>query len=355
MRRLLIALFAGVIGAAFSAPAAAVASPIPSTGYAVTLWASGNCSSGDASPSCYYNPDSITHDASHVFVGYQNFAAADGSNGNSEVVEYANTPTTPAVVALFTVPGKNDGLRVNPANGDVWALSNEDANPILTILHPGTPVGSPTTYHLPAVTAFAGGYDDIAFTPTGTFISASNPAGNHQGTNNYRSIVRIQFNGNGDPVLAPILGGSPTGTDRATGATVRVNLTDPDSLSVDAAGDLVLNDQWDSTLVFVANPGTDNQSVSFSFLTSGPPIVDETTWAASSTGHFLVADHSKPGAIFSLTRTGGFAVGQSYTTVSNDNPAAPAARTVSLLNPTTGAVNPIPTGFSSPKGLEFIS
>jgi hypothetical protein len=107
--------------------------------------------------------------------------------------------------------------------------------------------------------------------------------------------------------------------------------------------------------VFVANPGTDIQSVTFSFLKPGLPIVDEATWATSSTGHFLVADHSKPGAIFSLTRAGGFAVGQGYTTVSNDNPTAPAARSVSVLDPTTGAVDRIATGFSSPQGLEFIS
>lgn len=309
-----------------------------------------DCSAG-ASPSCYYNPDSITHDGSNIFVGYENDGAADGSSGSSEVVQYngAGKPIT-----FFRLPGKNDGLRVNPATGDVWALSNEDANPILTILHPGTPGGTPSSYQLDTNTKFAGGYDDIAFTPSGTFISASNQTGNHQGTNNYRSIVAVHFNGNGEPVLTPILEGSPTGRDRATGALVKVNLTDPDSLSVDTAGDLVLNDQGDSTLVFVANPGTASQSVSFSFLQPGQPIVDEASWASSAGGHFLVANHSRPGQIYTLTRSGGFARGQAYVTVQHDNPAAPAAGSVSTLDSGTGAVAPIVTGFSGPKGLEFI-
>lgn len=354
MRKTLIALMAALLGAAAAAPVSAA--PAPGAGYGIALWASGSmtdCSNGQASPTCYYNPDSITHLGGEVFVGYQNNGAADGTTGSSEVVQYTGAATgTP--VAYFHLPGKNDGLRVDPATGYVWALSNEDANPILTILHPGTPAGTPSTYHLDTETKFAGGYDDIAFTPSGTFISASNPGGNQQGSNNYRAIVAIHFNGSGEPALTPILEGSPTGTDRATGAQVKVNLTDPDSLSVDTAGDLVLNDQGDSTLVFVTNPGTANQSVSFSFLQPGSPIVDESTWAASANGHFLVANHNQPGQVYSLTRAGGFVASQAYTTVSNDKPTAPAARSISTLDSHTGAVTPVVTGFSSPKGLEFI-
>lgn len=346
---------------AASAPGLAAASgPTAAAGYTLAPWASGvttGCaaSAGNGSPTCYYNPDSITHDAAHVFVGYQNAAAADGSSGSSEVVQYANVGSAPAVQAQYHVPGKNDGLRVDPATGYVWALSNEDANPILTILHPGTPGGTPSTYPLPTESRFSGGYDDIAFLPQGTFLSASNPAGNRQGMNNYRSVVSVHFNGAGDPVLTPVLTGTVTGTDRSTGRPVTVNLTDPDSLSVSSAGELVLNDQGDSTLVFVANPGTAQQAVSVLFLqpSAAAPVVDETTWARAG-GHFLVANHGNPGAVYRLDRTGGFAAGSAYTTVSNDNPAAATARTVSLLDTTTGATTPVVTGLSSPKGLEFI-
>jgi len=42
-------------------------------------------------------------------------------------------------------------------------------------------------------------------------------------------------------------------------------------------------------------------------------------------------------------------------TVQHDNPTAPSAGSVSTLDSHTGAVTPIVTGFSGPKGLEFIT
>ena len=350
-------------GAAPVAAAATHSTPTPGPGYTLTPWATGRtsgctASSNNGSPTCYYNPDSVTHDASYVFVGYQNSAAADGSSGSSEVVQYPNTAAGTAPVAYYHVPGKNDGLRVDPATGDVWALSNEDANPILTIIHPTTMGGTSTTYRLPPpakLPGFAGGYDDIAFTAGRTFFSASNPALDAQGNNNFPAIVRAQVNGS-SVALTPVLTGRPIGKQRATGQTVAVNLTDPDSLGVTPDGSLVLNDQADSILVFVGHPGTTRQAISFTFLqpSGNAPIVDETTWARASSGHFLVVDHTTPGVVYLLTRTGGFVPNTAYTTVSTDNPIASQAASVSVLNPVTGRVAPVVTGLTSPKGLDFI-
>jgi hypothetical protein len=60
----------------------------------------------------YTNPDSIAIDANNVFIGFQNVTAKDGSdNKTSTIVQYT---LAGRVVTKFTVPGHNDGLRVDP-------------------------------------------------------------------------------------------------------------------------------------------------------------------------------------------------------------------------------------------------
>ncbi len=105
-----------------------LAVPVPTPGYTVTLFASGVAG-------VYVAPDSLTTDGSFVYAGYQNSAAADGSSGNSVVVQYT---LGGAALRQFPVNGKCDGLRIDPSTGLLWALSNEDANPRLTIIDPRT-------------------------------------------------------------------------------------------------------------------------------------------------------------------------------------------------------------------------
>ena len=366
MSRLLATACAALGAVLIAAQSGATASAAPSgPGYTVTAFATGNiagCTSGgDASSTCYYNADSLTEDANHVYVGYQNNGAATGASGSSIVAEYASTGGAP--IAFFgPYPGKTDGLRVDPATGDLWVLNNEDANPMLRIV---SSTGT-ATYALPTFTPHSGGYDDVAFTGVGTFLSASNPGANKNGTNTYRTLVRISFDGAGNSVINPVLAGQFVATDRSTDANVKVTITDPDSLSIDPAGDVVLNGQGDSTLVFLpaANARAGQPSVLFLQpaptvncgnppappATSCPPIVDETTWATSPGGHFLVADHAKPGGVYSVN--GPFIAGAAYTTVSSDNPTL--ANSLSHLDTTTGVITPVVTGFSGPKGLVFV-
>ena len=171
-------------------------------------------------------------------------------------------------------------------------------------------------------------------------------------------------------VLTPILPGQVNATDRATGAQVTVNITDPDSLAlVLNTSTFVLNDQGDSTLLFVHKPGSGAPYVSALFLKPAPttacgnppalpavqcpPIVDETTWVTSTGGHFLVADHAKPGAIYSVTKVGGFVPGSVYATVSSDNPTL--ANTLGILDLSTGMITSVVTGFRGPKALIYLS
>jgi hypothetical protein len=376
MRRCNFKTILGALGlaAAVALPVtlSATAAPTPQGAYAISLFAADNisgCSTAinDASATCYYNADSLTNDASFVYVGYQNNGAADGSSGHGIVAGYARAGGAP--LAFFgPFAGKIDGLRINPFTGQLWALDNEDGNTVLRIIDPST--GAIVLRSaLTANTPFGGGYDDLAFTPGATFMSASNPGLTKNGTNNYRAVVRVDLV-NGAVVLNPALPGQVVATDRSTGAPVKVTITDPDSLSLIPGTDTyVLDGQGDSTLLFVEKIGGGDQHVSALFLQPAPstncglppappavpcpPIVDETTWATTSGGHFLVADHHKPGAIYLVTRAGGFAPGTAYTTVSSDNPTL--KNTLATLDTTSGLITPVVTGFSSPKGLIYLT
>lgn len=151
--------WASSLARATSTPAASIAA-LP--GYSVSVFARGTAR--------YFNPDSLENDGKHIWVGYQNGADPTGANHKpSTVVEYTMSG---GVVKTYPVLEHCDGLRVDPATGMVWATSNEDANPILTIINPQT--GTSTVYHL-GKTPHGGGYDDLAFVKGVAFISASNP------------------------------------------------------------------------------------------------------------------------------------------------------------------------------------
>ena len=232
-----------------------------------TLMLVGGCGSNDSTPppalsvlarsvtGSYTQPDSVTVDSNnHIFVGFGNGNAPDGSDGKSNtIVEYT---LQSKIVQKFTVKGHNDGLRINPADNTLWAMQNEDSNPSLVIINPAT--RAQTVYTFAAnPTAHGGGYDDIVFANGNVYFSASNPANN---PNNEQAIVKATLSGTTVNVT-PVINGNDTAVDRASGASVTLNLQDPDSMTVDPAGDLVLDSQADNELVFVLNPGSPSQSL----------------------------------------------------------------------------------------------
>lgn len=97
-------------------------------GYSVSVSARGTVA--------WTNPDAIVVAGDHVFIDYQNQSAKDGSNANpSTIVEYNSEGD---VERNFSIPGHSDGLRVDPATGDLWATVNEDAKPSLFVIDPST-------------------------------------------------------------------------------------------------------------------------------------------------------------------------------------------------------------------------
>ena len=133
-------------------------------------------------------PDSVVILGDKVFVGYGDNHAPDGSDGlNSQVVEFRMGGS---IVHIYTVPGHNDGLKVEPSTGLLWALQNEDLNPNLVIINPDTQQQKLYTF---GPTPHGGGYDDLVFRGCKVYISASNPANN---PNTGPAIVRAQIQGN---------------------------------------------------------------------------------------------------------------------------------------------------------------
>jgi hypothetical protein len=288
----------------------------------------------------YSQPDSIALGRNSVFIGFQNHVAKDGSDGKSStIVEYS---LSGAVKRMFSVQGHNDGLRV--IGDDLWALQNEDANPNLAIIE--LPTGRQKVFTLPA--PHGGGYDDLRVFHDQIFLTASNPNLDSNGVNNFPALVRFRFAGSG-VALDPVLAGNATATDIPSGASVTLNLTDPDSLSVDERGNIVVNSQADAELVFVRHPlEADETAGRISITTAaGPTTVDDTAFVPEGASFMLFSDVGGD-TIYRLDAPKfGFEPGTAYST-------SDTAGIVGVLNLDTGVLTPIATGFSSTRGMAFV-
>src|ERR1700730_11111517 len=270
--------------AAFQAVAAGAATPAVQAPYQLSVFAT--------SASGYSQPDSIVQWGDSVIVGFQNHVAKDGSDGKSStIVQYA---LNGRVERTFSVPGHNDGLRVIGLN-DLWCLQNEDANPNLVIIDLST--GRQTLYGFSSsATPHGGGFDDVVEIGGQVYFTASNPTTNSAGVNVFPALVRARLHGrHGNPGdVEPVLIGHANAIDIPTGATVQLNLTDPDSMTVDPSGNIVFTSQADGELIFVRNPLTANQLVGRLSITAGGAMttLDDTAFAPAGAAYMLFSDVS---------------------------------------------------------------
>jgi hypothetical protein len=316
------------------AQAAIPVSVVASASYTVDVFAKGTAS--------YLNPDSVDVADGFVFIGYQNITAKDGTDHKSStIVQYT---LDGKVVHTFSVPGHCDGMRFNKETDLLWATSNEDGNPGIVTIDPES--GKITPYIFPT-TPHGGGYDDVIFLRGKAFIAASNPTLNSAGVNVFPAVDEITLK-DGKAVLTPILQGNATAVDTTTGKTVTLNLTDPDSLMIDTKGNLVLDDQADSQIVTIRNPGTDDQKVTTLPVTTQ---LDDSWWIRSGDGALLLVD-GKANTTYKVTLKGDFEHGTIYTVVPSDSTPLPG--TLGIVDSKTGKVTPVVTGLGSPTGLNFL-
>ena len=174
-------------------------------------------------------PDSVVVLGNYVFVGFGDTHLPDGSDGlNSQVVQYRMDGS---MVHTYTVPGHNDGLKIDPTTQLLWAVQNEDANPNLVIINPETRQQKLYTF---GPTPHGGGYDDLVFRDCKVYISASNPANN---PNSGPAIVEAHLEGNLVQV-SPLLAGTASAIDIPSDTTIQLNLQDPDSMTLDPLGNI---------------------------------------------------------------------------------------------------------------------
>jgi hypothetical protein len=323
-------------------PASSQSAPMATLPYKLSVFAQ--------SPAGVSQPDSIVQWHDRIIVGFQNHVAKDGTDGKSStIVEFS---LDGKVKRMFTVPGHNDGLRII-GDDDLWALQNEDANPNLVVIELRT--GKSNQYQF-APTPHGGGYDDMVVKDGKVFITASNPNVDAIGNNIFPARVRASLSGH-DVVLETVLNGNASATDIPTGNPVTLNLTDPDSMTIDPRGNILLDDQADSVLVFIRHPLTDEQTVGQLMITTtltgkdGKPLaitLDDTAFAPNPKAYLLVTDvgggvtYRIDGGVF------GFEPGTAYS-------ASDTLGLVGTLNLDNGVVTPIVTGFGSARGLLFVS
>ena len=355
MRATQQALFVGVAcilagcGGDGTAVVGASTTPVPSSvtpaaaGYSIAVFAK--------IPGTLRPDDLLVHGGNLFVVAQDNNNNPDGTNvagttPQSQVLEYG---LDGSLVRTFNVPGHPDGIMEYDAN-TVWVSTNEDADPMLIVIH--TDTNTQTTLLPDAPPAHGGGLDDLKLLNGVVYAAASNPslgpatASAPNGVSSVPALYSVTLNSDNQTFhLAPALMGNATANNVAQNASVSLNLTDPDSMAIDAAGDVVLDSQQDSELVFVKNPGA-NQVVSVLPLTlyGNAWPVDDTRWAPGGNAVMLLSDNAAQ-LVYRIESTSGFAAGTAYSA---------GVGTVLQVNTSTGAMTPIYTGMMNPHGLIFV-
>src|ERR1700751_59663 len=185
-----------------STGASAGSPPVPSAASGFTLATFATAPSGSSAP------DSIAVVKNTVWIAYGNGGKPDGSGGaKSTIVEYSEHGD---ILRSLTVLGHNDGLRLDPRTGKLWAMQNEDSDPNLVVIDPAR--GSMVSYAF-GKTPHGGGYDDIAFKGNAIYISASNPTPDAKGNVAGPSIMRATLAADHTVAVTPILSGTPNAID----------------------------------------------------------------------------------------------------------------------------------------------
>ncbi len=326
------------------------ASVVATGGYIVSVFA-GATQAGKSK-----NPDSIIQVGSDIFVGYGDAVNPDGTvpgsnppvQGQTEIIEY---DLTGKPLKTFEVIGHNDGLLAYDSH-TIWSLSNEDANPVLTVID--LSAGTQTEYTPSTPLLHGGGLDDMALIGGVVYVSASNPnvsAPTPQFPNGIVSgapaVISIALNANGTTFdWQPVLNGNAQATDIVSAAAVTLNLTDPDSEATDPSGNLVLDSQGDSELVFISNPGTANQAAKLLSLTlnSQPEQVDDTRFVPKGYAPYMLVTDTSSNTIYRVDAN--FKAGDAYSN---------GGANILKLNPTTGAMTAVVSGLGSTHGMLFVT
>ena len=300
----------------------------------------------------------ISANGKHLWVGYGNGVDTTGKGDPSTLVEY--DIASGAVVRSISIPGHLDGLKINPATGDIWATENEDGNPTLARVEHES--GAFEIYRF-SPTLITGGMDDLVFVTNhreeSRHDSDSSPdvyiVTSSQANTSTPVIVRISgpLRASNTQVTSALPGAPQSVWNVVTSQEETADMVgDPDSMTLDPAGELVLDNRSDDSLYIVRDPKAQNPVLRVPLTLGGNAVEvndtiftwSETTRLASTAGTIFITDTSA-NKIYMLTKPY-FPSNEVYT-------AANVANVVGLLDLNTGAVTPVATGFTGVHGLAF--
>lgn len=355
MRALLAVGTVVMVAAMVAAPGAQAQSVIPPFDVTYTLSVfPGTPPAGATQP----DDLAISANGKHLWVGYGNGVDTTGAGGPSNLVEY--DIASGAVLKNISIPGHLDGLKINPANGDVWATENEDGNPTLAVVNHET--GAFKIFRF-SPTLITGGMDDLVFVPStredsgrgrdsepDVFIVASS-----QVDTTTPVIVRISgpLRAHNTRLKATVPGAPSTVWNVVTNSAETTDqIGDPDSMTLDPAGELVLDNRSDDSLYIVRDPKAQHPILRVPLTLAGSAVeVNDTifttsqTNGVSSTSGTIFITATSANVIYMLTKPY-FPANEVYT-------AANAAGVVGLVDLNTGIVTPVASGFKGLHGLAF--
>jgi hypothetical protein len=315
-------------------------------------------------------PDDMVQLGTSVFVICQDpnvnpdgTLASGVTSAQAEVIEYDESGN---VQHTFNVPGHPDGMVAYNAT-TVWVSSNEDANPVITAINTTTNTLQSYTSDV-AQLPHGGGLDDMKVINGAVYASASNPTTTMSPSPNLApystdsSGATAEYGVNLGPVLytvslnsdgktfhsTPVLMSSIPTTAIVGNTPVTLNMTDTDSSMMDPAGDLVIDSQQDSELVFVANIGAPTQAVTVLNVTlyGNPWPLDDTRWSPASGSSFMLVSDTPAQLIYRIDAPSGFTPNTAYSS---------GQGTVLQTNTSTGVLTPIYIGMNNPHGLIFVT
>jgi hypothetical protein len=336
-----VVLAAGI--AAPSARAQAAVSP-----YTLTLFPG-------VPPAGATQPDDLAVSAggTRLWVGYGNSVDTTGKGGPSTLVEY--DIATGAVLKSINIPGHLDGLKINPRTGDVWATENEDGNPTLAVVDHDS--GTFKIYRF-SPTLITGGFDDLVFVadpkdpdaPLDVFLVTSSQVDTTKPT-----IVRIsgRLRTTNTNVKAVLPGAPQSVWNVVTNVAETTDMVgDPDSMTLDPAGELVLDNRSDDSLYIVRDPEAQNPVLRVPLTLGGTAVeVNDTIFTTSATNGVS----STVGTIFITDTTGNaiYMLTKPYFPANEVYTAANVVNKVGLVDLNTGVVTPVASGFKGVHGLAF--
>jgi hypothetical protein len=315
-------------------------------------------------------PDDMVQVGSTVFVVLQDKNVnPDGTfppGVTSSLAEVLQYDMNGNVLQTFKVPGHPDGIVAYNSN-TVWVSSNEDGNSVITALDIGNGTSQSYTSDV-AVLPHGGGIDDMKVINGVVYASASaptttlNPSPNlapystdssgataEYGVNTGPALYSISLNSDGKTFHAtPALMSSTPATLLPGNTAVTLNMTDADSSAIDPTGNLMIDSQQDSELVFVKNVGKATQSVSVLPVTlyGNPWPLDDTRWSPASGTSFMLVSDAPAQLIYKITAATAFAASTAYSS---------GQGTVLQTDTSTGVMTPIYIGMNNPHGLIFVT